>query len=164
MSHTRRATPIDRTIPTDDWIRGIVGPGALTASASTFSRRDVIRACCSVLPHGAEATTVEALADAVLGSDLVQLAPARAHEQRWTTPEVVAAERRLVEQARGRARAGVGVAAPAAIETVLSDRPQLPPVQSAAVRQVLASGAGVLVGVAARFRHVVIVSTPANGL
>ncbi len=43
--------------------------GGLTAQRSTFTRRDVLRAWCDRLPHGAPAERVEQLADAALAAD-----------------------------------------------------------------------------------------------
>lgn len=153
MTGTGRPEPTDGGIPTAAWMRTIIGPDGLTASASTFARRDVVRACCSLLPDGAEVARVEALADAVVGSDLVRPVPSRAsrhmEEPRWTTPEVLAAERALVDSARRRGHDGVGVAEPAALESALSLRPQLPSAQSAAVRELLCSRAGVVVATGA---------------
>jgi conjugative relaxase-like TrwC/TraI family protein len=156
MTGTRRSEPTDGGLPTEDWIRSIVGPEGLTASASTFARRDVVRACCSALPDGAEVARIEALTNAVLRSDLVRpvsLAEASRHvqEARWTTPEVLAAERALVDSAQRRTRDGVGVVEPAALESALALRPQLPSTQSAAVRELLCSGAGVVVATGARW-------------
>jgi conjugative relaxase-like TrwC/TraI family protein len=149
MSDPGQLRPADRQLPTDDWISRIVGPDGLTASASTFARRDVIRACCSSLPNGADVATVEALADEVLGSHLVQPASVRSHELRWTTPEVVAAERSLVEHGLRRADAGVGAAEPDAVESALRARPQMAPAQGAAVREAAVSRAAVLVATGA---------------
>ncbi|HEY3700914.1 MAG TPA: MobF family relaxase [Acidimicrobiales bacterium] len=156
MTGTRRPEPTDVGLPTEDWIRSIIGPDGLTASASTFARRDVVRACCSALPDGADAAGVEAIADAVLGSDLVRPVPPcsdsrHVEEARWTTPEVLAAERALVGSARRRGHDGVGVAEPVALESALSLRPQLPSAQSAAVRELLSSGAGVVVATGTRW-------------
>ncbi|TMM14817.1 MAG: conjugative relaxase [Actinobacteria bacterium] len=151
MRGMQRDRPADHQIPTADWMRSIVGPQGLTAVASTFSRRDVIRACCSALPDGAAVATVETLADAVVGSGFVQPASWGAHEQRWTTPEVVATERALVESALRRCEAGVGVAEPVVLESALSDRPHLPSVQSAAIREVSVSSTGVIVATGARW-------------
>jgi conjugative relaxase-like TrwC/TraI family protein len=151
-----RSGPAEGGVATEDWIRSIVGPDGLTASASTFARRDVVRACCSALRDGAEVRRIEALADAVLSSALVRAVqlgadPRHAEEARWTTPEVLAAEHALVASARRRVQDGVAVAEPAALESALLLRPQLPSTQSAAVRQLLCSGAGVIVATGSRW-------------
>jgi hypothetical protein len=156
MTGTRPSEPTNSGLPTQDWIRSVVGPDGLTASASTFARRDVVRACCSALPDGAEVASVEALTDAVLSSDLVRPVPLAAdsrhvEEARWTTPEVLVTERALVDSAQRRSQDGVGVAEPAALESALALRPQLPSGQSAAVRELLCSGAGVVVATGARW-------------
>ncbi|HEX6476754.1 MAG TPA: MobF family relaxase, partial [Acidimicrobiales bacterium] len=156
MTSTRRSEPTDSDPATEEWIRSVVGYDGLTASASTFARRDVVRACCFALPDGAEVATVEALTDAILGSDLVRPVPLGAgsrhvQEARWTTPEVLAAERALVDAARRRSQDGVGLAEPAALDSALALRPQLPSTQSAAVRELLCSEAGVVVATGARW-------------
>lgn len=46
----------------------LAGPAGLTARASTFQRRDVVRAWCERLPDGADVTEVLRLADATLDS------------------------------------------------------------------------------------------------
>ncbi|HWC40324.1 MAG TPA: MobF family relaxase, partial [Acidimicrobiales bacterium] len=148
MGGTARSRPAERPTPTEDWIRSIVGADGLTASASTFARRDVIRACCT-LPNGGDVATVEALADVVVGSRLVQPASVRSHEPRWTTPEVVAAERSLVEHALRRAHSGAGMAEPDALESALRARSQMAPSQAAAVQEAVFSRAGVLVATGA---------------
>ncbi len=156
MTGTPRSVPTEQGIATEDWMRSIVGPDGLTASASTFARLDVVRACCSALPDGAEVARVEALADAVLCSDLVRPVPERSgaremHEARWTTPQVLAAEWSLVHSARRRSHDCVGVAEPLALESAVSVRPQMPPAQSAAVHELLRSEAGVVVATGARW-------------
>ena len=58
----------------------LLGADGLTRHASTFDRRDIIRAWCEQLPHGADTTTIEQLADQTLDDPtVVPLAP-RAYE------------------------------------------------------------------------------------
>jgi hypothetical protein len=56
-----RATPDLAAVAED-----LAGPGGLTARASTFTRRDVVRAWCERLDAGASVEEVELLADATL--------------------------------------------------------------------------------------------------
>jgi conjugative relaxase-like TrwC/TraI family protein len=52
-----------------DWVRQVgwlLGPAGLTATASTFTRRDALRGWCEQLRHGADITEVERLADRLL--------------------------------------------------------------------------------------------------
>jgi conjugative relaxase-like TrwC/TraI family protein len=63
-------TVVDRIAPrslreedVERFIGELVGPDGLTARASTFDRRDVLRAWCDRLTNGADIATIEALTD-----------------------------------------------------------------------------------------------------
>jgi conjugative relaxase-like TrwC/TraI family protein len=104
----------------------------LTREASTFSRRDVLRAICEQLPAGADLGEIEGLADRFLrAEELVipvtyadeDLAPAgeairrvdgravstRADTQRYSTHELVTLEASLIAAAQRRQHEGAGV-------------------------------------------------------
>ena len=121
----------------------LVGPAGLTRRASTFTRRDVLQAMCERLPASevADARSIEEAADRFLGSSRVvpllpdmtdpdagevfrrrdgRLLPFAREELRYSTPELLALERRLVEQAVDGRGAGVCVVAPAP-RSALSD-------------------------------------------
>jgi conjugative relaxase-like TrwC/TraI family protein len=80
----------------------LAGPDGLTATASTFSRPDVLVALGAGLA-GAGRTELEALADRFLVERAVSVVADRAlEERRWSTPELLAVEQRLVTSATGR--------------------------------------------------------------
>src|SRR6266540_2540637 len=59
---SRSATAVDQERLLDD----LAGPEGLTREASTFSRRDVLRAICERLPTGADLAEIEGIADRFL--------------------------------------------------------------------------------------------------
>lgn len=147
------------------------GPQGLTERASTFTRRDVLRAVAEGHPDGAPRRRVEALADDFLDSPAVtqivegrrtsgdclrrpdgRVVSADPNEARYSTPELLAIERRLVDAAVARAAAGVGVVPPLIVEAALAERARagspLGDDQAALVRRLTSSGAGVEVLVA----------------
>lgn len=63
--------------------------------------------------------------------------------ERWTTPEMVATEHRLLHLVEGTQRGQAGRTQPDALAAALARRPTLEPEQEAMVRQICESGAGV---------------------
>ncbi|MFN2506948.1 MAG: MobF family relaxase [Acidimicrobiales bacterium] len=151
----------------------LAGPLGLTQQASTFTRRDVLRAIAEQHPDGAPRARIEHLADDFLDSravvPVVDAASRLSHhdsvrrpdgrivsgdpnEARYSTPELLAIEHRLVESAVGRADAGVGMARPEVLDAVIAERAHagspLGEDQEALVRALATSGAGVDVVVA----------------
>jgi len=107
----------------------------LTESHATFVRRDVVRALAQAATQGASLDELERGADAMLaGGHAVEVA-----EGRWTTPEMLALERRTVELAASPATPA-GVANSAAVDRALEGRPSLGPDQRQVVRGVTGSG------------------------
>jgi hypothetical protein len=136
----------------------------LTARASTFGEREVIKAICNALPAGGSVDRVLDLADGFLRSEHVLavrldrgsatirradgvVIPARTDETRWTTPEMLEIESRIVSSALHRRSTGVGVAAPAAVEAAVeaavAARWSLSVEQQAMVRTICGSGNGI---------------------
>jgi conjugative relaxase-like TrwC/TraI family protein len=127
-----------------DRIRSHLGSAqGLTKEASTFCRRDVVRAVCEQLPAGAEAAEVEHLTDQFLSTDqqVIQvtytdedLAPvgdtirrgdgravsARIDIQRYSTHELVALEAGVITAAQRRQRGRAG-AVPEQVVTAILD-------------------------------------------
>lgn len=147
----------------------LLGPSGLTEQASTFDRRDVLRALAAAHPEGADVATVRAQADWFVGlAGLVGVEPAghlRSIDAirrgdgrsvvaetgpRWTTADLLAVETALLEAAWERRAAGVGVARPDTLAWALESRPTLAGEQAAMVERLCTSGAGVevVVGVA----------------
>jgi conjugative relaxase-like TrwC/TraI family protein len=80
----------------------LAGPEGLTATASTFARPDVLVALGAGLA-GAGRTELEELADRFLAERAVSVVADRAlEERRWSTPDLLAVEQRLVASATGR--------------------------------------------------------------
>ncbi len=119
-------------IDQDRLIAHLAGPQGLTREASTFCRRDVLRAICEQLPAGAELGEIERLADRFLRAEgLVipvtyadeDLAPAgdtirrvdgravstRADTRRYSTHELVTLEASVIAAAQRRQDEGAGV-------------------------------------------------------
>jgi len=143
------------------------GERGLTERASTFDRRQVLQAVCAGHRHGAAVARVEQLAGeftssprvvpleggaVVTGPDTLRRRDGslvvRATGVRYTTPEMLDRETRLVHGAQRRRGAGAGVASPEGLEAALSrpaGRPALSGEQAAMVRSLAGSGDGVQV-------------------
>jgi hypothetical protein len=147
----------------------LVGPDGLTAQASTFDRRDVIEGIAGQLPAGATVEQIEALADEFLARpDIVALVDhqglvtstviRRADGKiiaspvanlRWSTVELIAIERRLVDTAVRRVAEGAGIVDPVIAARTLTARPTLADEQREMITTLLSRGAGVEVVAAA---------------
>jgi conjugative relaxase-like TrwC/TraI family protein len=171
------ASVIDRIEPqpigtrgVDRVIREMIGPDGLTARASTFDRRDVLRAWCDRLTDGADITTVEALTDptlkhpsiVVLESDSVAKLRRRAKGHaidgpslghRYSTIELIDLEQRLVDHAADRRDRDVAVVDEATVLEALRCRPELSREQVDLVVRLTTGGDGVDVVIAPRNRQ-----------
>jgi ATP-dependent exoDNAse (exonuclease V) alpha subunit len=144
------------------------GPLGLTHKRATFSRREVIQGLCEELRPGArvDAASLEAHADAFLDSRrVISLIGARdaedvgvrfrrrdgrlmgviREEHRYSTPELLALEQRIVDPAIESRRRGVAVASRRAVEHVEATRPKLTEEQRTMVRRLSLDGDGVAV-------------------
>jgi conjugative relaxase-like TrwC/TraI family protein len=147
----------------------LLGPSGLTEQASTFDRRDVLRALAAAHPDGADVATIRAQADWFLGLPGLVRVEAAGHLRtidairrgdgrsvvaetgpRWTTADLLAVETTLLQAAWERRAAGVGVARPDTLAWAIEARATLAGEQKAMVERLCASGAGVevVVGVA----------------
>jgi conjugative relaxase-like TrwC/TraI family protein len=123
----------------------LAGPDGLTEHASTFTRPDVLVALGAGLA-GAGRTTLEELADRFLAERAVSVVVDRAlEERRWSTPELLAVEQRLVESATGRTGEQTAVASHQAVREALAAHPTAGTDQQAMVRDVCQGGQGVAV-------------------
>jgi conjugative relaxase-like TrwC/TraI family protein len=144
-AQARELSPAERVRLLDE----LAGPAGLTAQTSTFARRDVLDALAKRLPVGASAertlAQLEELADEFLASErAVPVTVDRGlEERRFSTRELLALERGLVEQADRRANDGVGVVAGEHVRATLQARPSLDADQQAMVQQVTQDGAGI---------------------
>lgn len=144
----------------------LLGPWGLTARASTFTRRDGLRGWCLQLQQGAPVGRIERFADHLLdglggtvrltgpgsreglSATGVRLRDGRliaTPEARYSTPELLAIEQRLVQQAVERRGEGAATVDPAVVDRVLERRDWLAEEQVAAVRALAGDGDGVAV-------------------
>jgi hypothetical protein len=118
-------------------------PEGLTAHASTFARQDVLVALGAGLT-GATRTELEGLADRFLAERAVSVVAERAlEERRWSTPDMLQVEQRLVAAAVGRAGEHTAVASHEAVREALAAHPTAGPDQQAMVRDLCRGGQGV---------------------
>jgi hypothetical protein len=121
----------------------LAGPDGLTAQASTFARQDVIAALGGQLA-GATRAELEGLADRFLAEEAVAVVAERAVEEcRWSTPELLAVEQRLVAAAVGRAGEQTAVVSHDAVRVAVAAHPTAGADQQSMVRDVCQGGAGV---------------------
>jgi AAA domain len=121
----------------------LTGPAGLTATASTFARPEVIAALGGQLA-GAGRVEPEGLADRFLAERTVAVVADRAlEERRWSTPELLGVEQRLVATATGRAGEQSAVVSHEAMRAALAAHPSAGEDQAGMVRDVCQGGAGV---------------------
>jgi conjugative relaxase-like TrwC/TraI family protein len=123
----------------------LAGPEGLTATASTFTRPDVLVALGAGLA-GARRTEFEALADRFLAERAVSVVADRALEdRRWSTPDLLGIEQRLVTAATDRTDEQAAVASHQAVRDALAAHPSAGIDQQAMVRDLCQGGVGVAV-------------------
>jgi ATP-dependent exoDNAse (exonuclease V) alpha subunit len=123
----------------------LVGPDGLTTQASTFARQDVIAALGSQLV-GASRAELEELTDRFLAERTVSVVAERAvEERRWSTPELLGIEQRLVAVAVGRAGEQTAVVSHGAVRAALAAHPTAGADQQGMVGDVCRGGVGVAV-------------------
>jgi hypothetical protein len=144
-----RGRPASRT-ELDAALDTLSGPDGLTGQASTFSRTDVVDALVKRLPVAPSAqealTQVEAAADRFLEERAVRVG--RDHRlavDRFSTPELLALERQLVDGATGRTEERCAVVRAEVVRQVLDRHATVGEDQAAMVRDLTRGGAGVAV-------------------
>jgi len=121
----------------------LAGPDGLTATASTFTRPDVLVALGAGLA-GAGRTELEELADRFLAQQAISMVADRAlEERRWSTPDLLAVEQRLVASATGRTDEQTAVASHEAVREALAAYSTAGTDQQAMVRDLCQGGHGV---------------------
>jgi conjugative relaxase-like TrwC/TraI family protein len=121
----------------------LAGPDGLTEHASTFTRPDVLVALGAGLA-GAGRTKLEELVDRFLAERAVSVVADRTlEERRWSTPELLAVEQRLVTAATGRTEKETAVASHQAVHNALAAHPTAGQDQEAMVRDLCQGGQGV---------------------
>jgi conjugative relaxase-like TrwC/TraI family protein len=139
---------LDRTVSAEAVGRlfdRLAGPEGLTAQASTFTRPDVLVALGAGLA-GAGRTELEGLADRFLAERAVSVVADRAlEERRWSTPDLLAVEQRLVRSATSRAGEQTAAVSHQAVREALAAHPTAGIDQEAMVRDLCQGGQGVAV-------------------
>jgi hypothetical protein len=121
----------------------LASPDGLTATASTFARQDIIAALGGELA-GATRAELEGLADRFLTERTVAVVAERAvEERRWSTPELLGVEQRLVAAATDRIGEQTAVVSHDAVRAALQAHPTAGVDQQAMVRDLCQGGAGV---------------------
>jgi conjugative relaxase-like TrwC/TraI family protein len=121
----------------------LAGPDGLTTQASTFTRPDVLVALGAGLA-GVRRTELEELADRFLAERAVSVVADRAlEERRWSTPELLAVEQRLVATATGRTGEETAKVSHQAVREALAAHPTAGQDQQAMVRDVCQGGQGI---------------------
>jgi conjugative relaxase-like TrwC/TraI family protein len=136
----------DRTVSADvagRLLDRLAGPEGLTEHASTFTRPDVLVALGAGLA-GARRAVLEELADRFLAERAVSVVADRTlEERRWSTPELLAVEQRLVESVICRTDERAAVASHQAVRDALAAHPTAGADQQAMVRDLCQGGQGV---------------------
>jgi conjugative relaxase-like TrwC/TraI family protein len=134
----------------------MLGPAGLTARASTFDRREVLRAWCQHLPHGAPVAEVEQLTDRLLSIPDVRVITEAGNPQagrpgavrsmrRHSTAELLALEAWVLETAAGQTGSGLACVPEPAVQGALAAFPVLSAEQRELVSRLTRSPAGVQV-------------------
>lgn len=126
--------------------RRLASPEGLTAHRSTFARGDVLEAICDALPNGGRVADIVELADHFLSSPhVVALSrdPDDRRRERWTTPEMLATEDRLLRIVAACRSAHAGTTRHDQLAVALDARPTLTPEQVGMVQTLCTSGHGV---------------------
>ena len=118
-------------------------PAGLTATASTFALQDVIAALGGQLA-GVGRAELEDLADRFCAERAVAVVADRAlEERRWSTPELLGIEQRLVTAATGRTDGQVAVVSHDAVRAALQAHPTAGEDQQAMIRDICQGGQSV---------------------
>jgi conjugative relaxase-like TrwC/TraI family protein len=128
-----RAERVERVVDADEWIADLLRT-ELTASTSTFTDTDLVRAVAARQGQGATIETIERIAARVVASEQVVALASDEHGRRWTSRELFDVESRFL----------AAVVAPAhcdslpvgAIEAAIADHPSLGDDQLAALYRI----------------------------
>jgi conjugative relaxase-like TrwC/TraI family protein len=144
-----RGRPASRT-ELDAALDALAGPDGLTGQVSTFTRTDVVDALAKRLPVARSAqearNQVEAAADRFLDERAVRVGrDRRLAADRFSTPELLALERQLVNGATGRTDERCAIVRPEVVRQVLDRHRSAGEDQAAMVADLTQGGAGVAV-------------------
>jgi conjugative relaxase-like TrwC/TraI family protein len=162
VDRVSRAAPVTNR---DVLFDGLLTGTGLTERASSFDRRDVLRAIVDRLPAGATVADIEDMADelirhpevvrlvetdrpGLLSSNVIRrsdgtIVAAGINEARWSTAELIGIERHVVGRALARTGEGTGVVDGSALAEVMARRPTLTVEQADMVAQLTRSGNGI---------------------
>jgi hypothetical protein len=134
----------------DAALDALSGPDGLTAEASTFTRTDVMDALAKRLPVAPSAQDAITLAEAAADRFLEERAVRVTHDRRlgvdrFSTPELLELERRLVDSATQRTGERCAVVRPELVRRVLDRHTSAGEDQAAMVRDLTQGGDGVAV-------------------
>ncbi len=116
---------------------------AVTAERSHFDRREAIQAVCERSPAGVDAARAVQLADAFLASEHVVRITEGPFGPRFTTPEILAIEERLIGSAEALRGAGRSCASEQIAAAVIERRASIGADQAEMVRRLLSDGDGI---------------------
>jgi hypothetical protein len=119
----------------------LADPDGLTERASTFTRPDVLVALVASLT-GVGRIELEALADRLLAAGGQRGRRPALEERRWSTPELLAVEQRLVTTATGRTEEETAKVSHQAVREALAAHPTAGSDQQAMVRDLCQGGRG----------------------
>jgi hypothetical protein len=163
LDRSRQIGPVDQAA----LFGRLVSVEGMTADTATFGRSDVVREIAAALPVGGSRAVIEGLADRFLECEQVLALPsdeafgeegraaadvrgaprtALLGDEHYTTAELLATERRILDRALNREPAVWRVPV-RLVEAVLRQRSELTAEQRVMVRRFATSGAGIDVGV-----------------
>jgi conjugative relaxase-like TrwC/TraI family protein len=117
----------------------------VTAHAAHFDRRGAVQAVANLLPNGAPAEDIEAVADAFLASETVLAVAETSKATRYTTQRIWELERETLERAERMVGEPRGEAGELIAARVIASRPTLKDDQREMVRRLLAGREGIVV-------------------
>ena len=138
-----RGRRADSTVDRPRLFAELAGPEGVTERRSTFDRRDVVKAVCARLPAGAPVGDVIGLVDGFLACDQVLGVGGADPLTRWTTRDLLACERHLVDTAVATQRRRVCQIPSETVVAALDTRPSLSDEQRVMVAGLCRSGHGV---------------------
>ncbi len=137
----------------------LAGPDGLTRNRATFGRREIIMGICDLLPDGAPIGEICEWSELFIESDRCirlfgdrsarirtrdgRVVSARTDEVRFSTPDMITAERHLVGSAVRRVNAHAGVADRRHVSAAIEARPLMSVEQTDMVWRICTGGSGV---------------------
>ncbi len=115
----------------------------MTAEASTFAFRDVVRAWAEAHPYGATPERLEQLAEWTIGQPGVRELDRTPHGATYSTQELLDLEHGLTVESARRMGEGAAIPAPELVKAAIDRRPSMTDEQVAMVCSLTGSGAGI---------------------